>query len=648
MDLMRNRIVFVVVCIGILFFVLIGRSASLQIFPQKKLTELKERLFEKTIKVTPRRGVIYDRYGKKLAISVASQSLFADPYKLKEPHYVAKKLSKTLNIPRKKLLKKLLNKKRRFAWVKRHLTNQEVREIKSFRFKGLHFIKESKRFYTMGKSMSQVLGFTNIDGQGLEGIEKSYDKFLQGEQRRVIVKRDAIGRPLFANFTPFVSQVSGFDVYLTIDSDLQFYFEKELQKAVEMSGGKSAMGVVLSANDAEVLAMVNLPNYNPNHPTQVKNKNNRRNRVITDIFEPGSTLKTFTMVSAIQSGISPSKKYPTHRGKLKVGGKTITEADTKKEFKPFLNLSEILAYSSNVGAALLSFDIKQKKLRKTLSQFGFGKKTGINFPGETKGILRPLPWRPIELATISYGHGISTSALQVARAYSAIANGGFLVTPQLVKQIRNPYNGEENLFNKRKKSPSILTNHESQIMTLMLSSVTEKGGTGVQAVVPGYLTAGKTGTAHKIDFEKGGYKSSEYISSFVGFIPAHKPEYVIYIVIDGAEHNFYASTLAAPVFSKVASYSLRKNGLSPVLFNQKDLMLAGKTLDEPSLITRKPASFFGENVPNLKGLSLREVLSRVNNKDIKLNIHGSNRVIKTIPIAGQALPENKTITLILN
>ena len=647
MNTMGNRIVFVIFCLTAAFLLLIGRSASLQLFPQQKLTDLKERQFEKTVKVTPRRGVIYDRNGEQLAVSVPSQSLFVDPYKIDKPYYAAKKISKVLNIPKKTLLKKFLNKKRRFVWVKRHLTDKEYKQVKAKKFKGFHFIKESKRFYTMGNSMSQVLGFTNIDGKGLEGIEKTYDKFLRGEEQRVVVKRDAIGRPLFSDFTPFVSQVSGFDIYLTIDSSLQFYFEKELQKAMEVSNAKSAMGLVMSVDTSEILAMVNLPNYNPNKPLQLKNKNHRRNRTVTDVFEPGSTLKTFTTVAAIQSGISPSKKYPTHNGKLQIGKKIITEAETDKKFKPFLSLPEILAYSSNIGAALLSFDVGQKKVRKTLDRFGFGEETGIDFIGESSGKLRSLPWRDIELATISYGHGVSATAIQMARAYTAIANGGFLKTPRLVKQIHNSYNGEERFFKNKDKGKSILTNHESQIMTLMLASVTDEGGTGEKAVVPGYLTAGKTGTAKKIDFEKGGYKESEYISSFAGFIPANKPEYVIYVVIDGATNNFYASLLAAPVFSKVASYNLRKNGVPPTFLKEENLILAEKDSKKDDKVERKIASF-KNTVPNLKGLSLRELLTQVEDKDIKLKIYGSNRVIRTVPFAGEALPQNKTITVILN
>ena len=645
MKIIKFRLLFVVYFFGLIFSVLILRSVFLQLLPQDRLTQLRQRLFETTVKITPRRGVIYDRYGKSLAISTPSQSLFADPLKIKKPYYVAKKLSEHLKLPKKKLLSKVLNKKKRFVWIKRHLTEKEIKRIQSFKFEGLHFIKESKRFYTKGRSLSQVLGFTNIDGHGLEGIEKKYDKVLQGEQQRIMVKKDARGRLLFADFTPFINQVSGFDVYLTIDSDLQFYFEKELYKAMQASQAASAMGVILSVDQSEVLAMVNIPNYDPNYPTKVKNKNDRRNRVITDRLELGSVLKTFTIISAIQSGILPSKKYPTHKGKLKIGKKIIREADEKKEFPPFLNMTDILSHSSNIGASLIALDIGSKKLRKTLLKFGFGQKTGIDFPGETGGYLRQIPWQPIETANISFGHGISTTILQTANAYASIARGGLLMEPKLIKQIRNPYNGEERSF-ESKTIRRTLTEDEAQMVTLMLTSVTsEDEGTGVRAAIPGYLTAGKTGTAQKVDLQKGGYKKQDYVSSFVGFVPAHKPKYVIYVAIDEPKTRFYASTIAAPVFSKISSYAVRKAGLSPTLLQEKNLVLSSFHNKEKKV---KRYLAFSNRVPDLKGLTLREVLSRIKNKNIQLKIYGSNRVIRTIPFAGEPIPPSQTITIILN
>lgn len=690
---LNNRISIVVFGFFLLWGILFLRGAYLQLFPNEKLAKLQNRLFDRTVTLKPRRGVIYDRHGRELAISIPSQSLFADPQRVKEPYYSAKKLSQLFGTPKKLLLRKLLNKKRRFVWLKRHLTEKEIKEIQSWNLKGLYFLKESKRFYTQKNSLSQVLGFTGVEGQGLEGIEKQYDEILKGEAQKVLIQRDARGRPLFSDFSPFISKVSGFDLYLTIDSGLQLYLERSLRQVVARFSAESAMGVILSAEDSEVLAMANIPNYDPHHPNRSR-LSYRRNRTVTDMFEPGSTLKVFTVSSALKKGISLSKAYSSHEGKLKIGNTVIREADPKKKFKAFLSMPEILSLSSNVGAAGMALDVGSKNLRRTFWRFGFGRETGIDFPGEAKGLLRPLPWRPVETATISFGHGIAGTALQVANAYGAIANGGVLKKPLLVRQIRNPYTGEERRFHSQ-NIRRVLTPEQAQTLSLMLISVTEREGTGVRAVVPGYFVAGKTGTAQKVDFENKGYKQGEYITSFAGFIPAHKPKFVIYLVIDGARDNFYASSLAAPLFSQVASYSVRRAGLSPTVLEEENIILASresrvaepeakrspakrsekeflKTEENASIpiLFEKSDSYRREktreseqdqykrkksdrriafaSVPDLQGMTLREALKKIQGSGLKFKIQGSGRLARSIPSAGKSLPSDRKITLIFN
>ena len=670
--LISHRILFVIFIFSVLWAVLFIRSAWLQLFPNPKLSNLQNRLFERTVTLKPRRGNIYDRHNKELAISVPSQSLFADPKRMTEPYYSAKKLAQLFKQPRQFLLKKFLNKKRRFVWVKRHLTKRELAQIKSWNLEGLYFLKESRRFYTTGSSLSQVLGFTGVEGQGLEGLERQYEDVLRGESQKMLIQRDARGRPLFRDFSPFISKVSGYDVHLTIDSDLQFYLEKILKKAIEKSQAETAIGLILSAESSEVLAMANLPNYDSNQAVKSP-AGMRRNRAVTDIFEPGSTLKTFTVISALQNGMSPTKKYSSQDGYLEIGSSVITEADSKKKFKAFLNLSEILAFSSNVGAGSLALDVGDKKLRKTFESFGFGKKTGIDFPGEAKGLLRDLPWRDIETATISFGHGIAGTALQVANAYTAIANGGWLKKPLLVKKIRNPYTGEEQTF-KAKNIRRVLTEELARRLSLMLISVTEEEGTGLLANVPGYFTAGKTGTAQKVDLKNRGYKKGEYISSFAGFIPAHNPKFVIYLMIDGAKNNFYASTLVAPLFSELASYTVRQAGLLPTVLQEENIVLAeleeslgafqkksekntslkqqAVNIQKQDSLLRHPAGKRENNLktanlmPKLKGLSLRQALRELNKKALQIKIQGSGRLLKSIPKAGAVLNNKEPVTLI--
>ena len=621
---------------------LVGRSAYLQLIPNEKLSSLQKKQFDRTVTLKPRRGVIYDRNGDSLAFSIPSKSLFADPKKLKEPYYVAKKLSGILEIDKNKLLKKLLNKKRRFVWIKRHLSEKELKAVKVFDREGLHLLKESKRFYSQIPSLSPTLGLTGRDGQGLEGIEKVFDEQLKGEAQKVLIKRDAKGRPLFMDYSPFILKSAGYDIHLSIDSDLQIYMEQALSKAMKRSEAETAIGVVMGAKTSEVLALVNLPGYDLNQPPSIFSK--RRNRAITDTFEQGSTFKVFTLMSALKKGIPASKTYSSQDGKLEIGNYTIKEAseEEEKKFKPFLNLTEILSFSSNVGAASMALDVGSKTLRNTLSELGFGKKTGINFPGETKGELRQLPWRPVETATVSYGHGVSASALQIVQAYTAIANGGLLKTPLLVKSIKNPHTGEEKTFYPQVKG-RVLSKKQAKALSLMMISVTDPTGTGARASVPGYFVAGKTGTAKKIDPSGNGYKEGEYISSFIGFLPAHDPEFVIYVMVDGAKKNFYASSLVAPVFSQVASYSVRRAGLSPTLVAEENILK--KEVKERKLASKSPSEESNGLMPSLKGLSLRQSLRKLDGKGLILTIKGSGKLKGSLPKAYEPLPKDKKVTL---
>ncbi|MCY4321500.1 MAG: penicillin-binding transpeptidase domain-containing protein, partial [Bdellovibrionaceae bacterium] len=299
-QIISKRIFFVILSFIFLWSILFIRSAWLQLLPNTKLSNLQNKLFERTVTLKPRRGDIYDRYNKELAVSIPSQSLFADPKRMKEPYYVAKKLSRLFKQPKAFYLNKFLDKNKRFVWIKRHLDKKKLEQVKSWNLEGLYFLEEDKRFYTNEVSLSKVLGFTGVEGQGLEGIEKQYEDILRGKSQKILIQRDARGRPLFRDFSPFISKVSGYDVHLTIDSDLQFYLEKNLTQAMQKSLGERAIGLVLSAETSEILAMANLPNYNSNQAIKSKSWI-RRNRSVTDIFEPGSTLKTFTIISALKN-----------------------------------------------------------------------------------------------------------------------------------------------------------------------------------------------------------------------------------------------------------------------------------------------------------------------------------------------------------
>ena len=569
---MKSRIIFTCFALCFVYLTFIGRGAWLQFFPDQRLISAKKKNFETVIKLKPRRGIIYDRHGRELAISVSAQSLFADPFLIKNPRRTAQKLSRTLNMPYSRLYNKIKNKHRRFAWIQRHIDEQKAKTVQSWKIKGLAFLEEPKRVYPNRSLLAQTLGFVGRDGRGLEGIELSYDKILSGEEKKVLVQKDAMGRPLFSDIdTNLITlRANGADIYLTIDSDLQFFFEKELKKVVAQYSAKSALGIIMDPKTGEILSLAHYPSFDPNRPFKSPARL-FRNRSITDAFEPGSTLKPFIIASALKKNLPPTTRYSGMEGKLLVEGHVIKEAESTHQFKD-MTLREILSYSSNIGSAQVALDLGGDFLYKSLKNFGFGSKLGITFPGESAGILNKPPWKKLQLATVGFGHAVSVTALQVSAAYSAIAGEGLLRQPFLVRSVFHKESGREEVF-KPKVLGRALTAERAGTMTVMLISAVSDEGTGRRARVKGFLSAGKTGTAQVVDSKAGGYVEGQYISSFAGFIPAHNPRFVIYVAVDLPQKKFYGSTVAAPVFSKVAEYAVRQAGLSPVLISEKNILL---------------------------------------------------------------------------
>jgi cell division protein FtsI (penicillin-binding protein 3) len=437
----------------------------------------------------------------------------------------------------------------------------------------------------------------------------------------------------------------GADLELTIDYEAQFNLEQELHSVVEKFDATSAMGIVMDAQTSEILAMANLP------------LSNGRNRLVTDAFEPGSIMKTFVIASALRENlVRPSTRYFCEGGRWKIGDKWIKEATAQEKFE-WLNVTEILANSSNIGTAKIAFDIGAQRLFQGLTDFGFGAKTGIDLPGETRGIVNPLPWRPHLLSNISFGQGIAVTPLQMIAAYGAIANGGVLKTPLLVKRVRRAGDEEPQEFT-AEEIRRVLTPQDSATMRLMLTAATEEKATGWNARIPGYHVAGKTGTAQKVDMVKGGYMPNSYVSSFAGFVPAHNPRYVILVAIDDPKKAYYGSQVAAPVFSRIAQYMVRRAGLPPVLFTENNMVhgqgpaaerrradVQNKAIADlkASVETEAASGVF----PNLLGLTLREALARVRGQTKQIEVRGHGVVVRTVPASGAAVTKSHRVTLVL-
>jgi cell division protein FtsI (penicillin-binding protein 3) len=464
----------------------------------------------------------------------------------------------------------------------------------------------------------------------------------------------------------FTELPDGTSLELTIDRELQYSLEQELIAAVKVHAADGATGVVLDAQTSEILAMATVPVFNPNSPQQSENEH-RRNRTVTDPIEPGSTMKTFAVAAGLENKkLEPRTQIFCENGEMAIGKRKIREADAKHKFG-WLSVTEILQKSSNVGTSKISLQLGDKLLRDTLVDFGFGARTASNLPGESKGQLPELPWADHLLSNISFGHGVSATPLQIANAYAAIANGGRLMRPQIIRAVHEP--DSESYEKKRIENEpvferQVLSKADADTMKLMLSAVTADEGTGVKARVENFPVAGKTGTAQKARTDGLGYQPNSYISSFAGFLPTNDPKFVIFVAVDNPREKYYGSEVAAPLFSKVATHAMRKSNISPVILNARtdltdnrwnrldDLFkknevssakMASEAAGSESATSSDPLT-----VPELKGLSLREALTHLNGRPIKIQFVGAGVISHTFPESGVSLSKDQPLTLYLN
>ncbi|MDX2496317.1 MAG: penicillin-binding protein 2 [Desulfobacterales bacterium] len=555
-----KQIKFRVIIVGIvftLFFTIIGAKAMyLQIFCRSWLSEKAATQYEVSLRSSGKRGTIYDRNLREMAVSIDVTSISAHPPQIKDPKAAAKSLAKALKINRNVLAKRLTSEKK-FVWIKRKVTPKEAETVKNLNIDGLGFLREHKRFYPNKTLGSQLVGFTDIDDHGLEGIEFYYNDDLKGAVSRYTVLRDAHGRGFEAeNITG--SDSSGKNLVLTIDSNIQYIAEKTLAETVTKFSAESGMAVVMATGTGAVLALAHFPFLNPNALNEF-DQELWRNRVITDPFEPGSTMKIFSAAAAIESGSSsPNSIFYCENGAYRVGRHVVHDTH---EYG-WLSLQQIIKYSSNIGAIKFSTKTGSEYLFRTLRNFGFGTKTGIDCPGETAGSLASFKkWTKIDAGTISFGQGVSVSALQLVAATSAIANKGIFMKPYVVQAITD-HNGRLIKSFAPSKGRRVISEKTARTLTRIMQTVTTEGGTGVNAALEGYSVCGKTGTAQKIG-KNGGYANGKYVSSFLGFVPSEHPKVAILVVIDEPKRQHYGGTVAAPAFKNIAQKTLAYMNISP-------------------------------------------------------------------------------------
>lgn len=539
------------------FFIIIGVKAMyLQVFRGSWLSQKAADQYEVSFKSSGKRGTIFDRNLREMAVSIDVTSIAAHPSQIEHPKSAARSLSKALKIDRKALAKKL-NSKKKFVWIKRKVTPKEAEAVKKLNMEGLDFILEHKRFFPNKTLAAQLIGFTDIDDHGLEGIEFNYDDDLSGDMFQYTVLRDAHGRGFEAeNMTGLSS--AGKNLVLTVDSTIQYIAEKALAETVKEFSAKSGMAIVMVPKTGAILALAQVPLFNPN---ALKRSHRKfwRNRIITDPFEPGSTMKIFSAAAAIESGSSsPSSIFFCENGAYKMGRHVIH--DTHEH--GWLSLQQIIKYSSNIGAIKFSAIMGHEYLSRTLQNFGFGSKTGIDCPGETAGSLPPFRrWTKVDAGTISFGQGVSVSALQLIVATSAVANKGILMKPYVVQAITD-HNGRLIESFGPRRIRRVISEKTAGTLSRIMQTVITEGGTGVNAALEGYSVCGKTGTAQKID-ENGRYSYEKYVASFVGFAPVENPKIAVLVVVDEPEKQHYGSIVAAPAFKAIAQKTLDYMHIAP-------------------------------------------------------------------------------------
>jgi cell division protein FtsI (penicillin-binding protein 3) len=540
----RSKLIVAAIALG--FMGLVGRAAYVQVFANDFFIRQGEVRFVRTLTLPANRGRVLDRNGMLLASSVPAPSIWANPEDIERDPVKLRELARLLEMSTTELDKKLKDDEKTFVWLRRQLDEPVVKQILALNIKGVYDIKEYKRLYPEGEAAAHIVGFTNVEDQGQEGVELVFQKQLSGKpgSRRVI--KDRLGR-VVEDVGETVPPVDGEDLQLSIDSKVQFFAYQKLREAVLENKAKAGSVVVLDAQSGEILALANYPSYSPDKRINLSGEQ-LRNRALTDTFEPGSTMKPFAVALALEKGlVKPETPIQTAPGRITITGSTITDAHPHG----VLTVNEIIQKSSNVGTVKLAMQMQPREMWEMFAQVGFGQKPQLPFPGVVTGRLRPYKtWRPIEQATMSYGYGISGSLFQVARAYTVFARDGEVVPATLMK-------AEQQVAGVR-----VISAENAKAMRKMLQMAAGPGGTAQKAQTMGYSVGGKTGTAHKQEGK--GYAGKKYRGFFVGMAPIEAPRIVVAVMIDEPSNGrYYGGDVAAPVFSQTVQQTLRLLGVQP-------------------------------------------------------------------------------------
>lgn len=699
---MKTRLKLVCAIFAMVFAAVLYKSFTLTVLDRQHLKGKADAEVTGLLELGAVRGEILDASGEeRLAASVAVHSLYADPSLIpatlesegddlrkkgarEDRETVALKLHETLGLGLDDL-KKSLSKNSKFVYIERQLNEEKAEAVKALKLPGIGFKKEYRRTYPNGSLAANFLGFVGIDGQGLEGLELALDDYLKAGQEKVRVKRDRLGRYLVDKVDGELKQTRGASVVLTLDRRIQYITEKALAKAVDTYQAKSGMALVMNPRTGAVISAAVWPTYDPNAPRLFDN-DSKRNRILTDTFEPGSTFKVFVVAAALEEGrVTPETVVYCENGAFRVANHTVKDTHSYGD----LTISQVIKHSSNIGSLKIGSMVGKDLLYNYLTRFSFGERTGLaHLPGEAAGVLRnPKRWHPLDEANIAFGQGVSVTTLQMVMAMSSLANDGLLMKPYIVDRVLD-------------EDGRVIERHEPQILRQVVSPLTarqvaamlrmavQKGGTATRAEVLGYPVAGKTGTAQKVVKGSKGYASGKYVASFIGFAPYHDPQLCVMVVLDEPSRgSYYGGTVATPAFKEIMENALplldipptegkgdpvwpivqKNSGGAPgvvkadqptnfirVRLNKKnrrtyapvtasiqdkDLQLAGELdpdIDEP------------DKMPDLRGKTMREVVQKMADYGLDIEFSGSGRVVGQSPLPGATVAFGQSSSIIFD
>ena len=657
--LVRLRLMLIALSVCLWALIVLSRLVQLQVFGRESYQRQAARQSERTINLDPRRGPILDRDRRALAVSVDADSIYAVPQEVDDPPRTAAALARALGLDaaaRRDLLAQL-QKSRAFVWVRRKVDPVIAAEVRDLQLPGIGFLTENRRYYPKRELGAQVLGWVGVDNTGMSGVEYAYDDAIRGKAAKVTVHIDARRRPVGHTEKP---STDGHTVVLTLDESLQFEAERELERSVAETGAVAGTVIVLDPRTGEILAMANRPGFNPNRFAAYSSAR-WRNRAVSDAYEPGSVFKVVTAAAALQEKVvDPDEVIDCGHGSIEVAGTVINDHGVFDQ----LTFRDVIAKSSDVGVVRVAQRLGRESFHRYVKEFGFGEPTGVDLPGESGGLLRPTSrWSALSLPSMSFGQELGVTPLQMAAAVGAVANGGYLMRPYIVRQVED---ADGRVVRAARPLPvrRVLEADTVEVLTRVLEGVVEHG-TGRRAAIAGYVVAGKTGTAQKVD-ASGHYSMIDHVASFVGFVPAHHPALVVLAALDtprGPRNQ--GGDVAAPLFARVAEHALRQLGI-PADDPARSLRLNAYV--PPAAAGVVPASYTpaaagvaspaapGEGVPvpvpgvmpDLRGLAAREAAVAATRAGLLVELRGSGRVSSQEPDPGTQIEPGRSCLLRLD